>query len=100
MTSAAKEGGEKAPGREDSPVSDSEAGGAESTESGYRRDDYWREEASDDGEPTGTPEPDQGFGFESTEEKTRSGDGNPDGPGAADEQGEAGGRDEAHIVDD
>ena len=100
MTGSAKDGGEKAPGREDSPVSDAEAGEAESTESGYRRDDYWREAASDDTGPTSKPEPDQGFGFESTEEKTRSGDGNPDGPGASDEQGNAGDRDKAHIVDD
>ena len=100
MTSATRGEGEKAPGREDSPVSDSEAAEAESTERGYRRDDYWREAASDDDEPAGKPEPDQGFGFESTEEKMRSGDGSPDGPDASEEQGNAGGRDDARIVDD
>lgn len=91
-------------GKEDSPVSDAEVDGAEATESGYRRDDYWREEAREgDVAPAEVPEPPQGYAFESPEEKARSegappDGGDTDGPGA--EQGNDGGRDDARIVDD
>ena len=55
-------------------MSDARVDDAEATESGYRRDDYWREEARDDVDPTDVPEPSQGYAFESPEERAKAGD--------------------------
>jgi len=87
------------------PSSGAEVDGAGADESGYRRDDYWREEAREGTEPDEVPEPPQGYSFETAEQKAKAdaGDGggnDGDGKGPVAEQGDAGGRDDARIVDD
>ena len=95
-------GADEGAGKRDSPVSDAEVDGAEATESGYRRDDYWREAADGDTEPADVPEPAQGYAFESVEERAKAdGSGSDEtSSGQAAEQGGAGGRDDARTVDD
>lgn len=110
-------------GRDERPKDDPVIEGAEADESGYPRDDYWRVKSPAEGAaPDEVPEPPQGYSFESPEEKADAdgGTGQPDerqpGSGgndsgkserdetdrkrAAEEQGNAGGRDDARIVDD
>ena len=96
------ETGNGAPGKEDSPAGAAEVDGSEADESGYRRDDYWREEADENTTPGTEAEPGSGFAFESVEERVTSE--RPDGDSggksdAAREQGNAGGRDDANIVE-
>ena len=88
----------------DAPVGDTEVDGAAADTSGYRRDDYWREgDGAGQPAPDEVAEPPQGYGFESPEEKAKAADRAPGGGTDADEaaeQGNAGGRDDARIVDD
>ena len=95
-------GSDRADDGKPEPVSDASVEGADADESGYRRDDYWREEGGSDGlAPDEVPEPSQGYDFESTDEKAKSDGKKPEKRSPeAEEQGNAGGRDDARIVDD
>ena len=98
---------DKAGGTKDSPAGDARVDGAEADESGYRRDDYWREESGKNPGPSEVPEPPQGYAFEEPEEKAgakgRAGrpddDGDDDDAGQPDRDG-ADGRGGARLVDD
>ena len=48
--------------------------GARADESGYRRDDYWREEARESTAPDEVPEPEQGYRFAEPDERGRDAD--------------------------
>ena len=107
MSAASGGGSGEAPGKEGSPAGEANVGGSETEESGYRRDDYWREESRDDVEPGTESEPDDGFAFESPEERERAkagssaeGDSGSSVSDEAREQGNAGGRDDANIVEE
>ena len=65
---------EEGAGKEGSPAGEARVDGAGAEESGYRRDDYWRQQERDSAAPDEVPEPEQGYAFESPEEKARSGD--------------------------
>jgi len=68
-------GGESADPDERSTGDGAAEASREADESGYRRDDYWREEAGEGGvAPDEVPEPAQGYRFEDTEDKANAGD--------------------------
>ena len=87
--------------QDDAPVGEAREDDAESTESGYRRDDYWRESAESGSEPDEVPEPSQGYAFEEPEKQES--DDAAERPATSEqgrEQGNGGGRDDARLKRD
>ena len=76
-------------GSDDSSTGETPAGVADSGESGYRRDDYLREESNENLTAEDVIEPENGFAFQTPEERARASEKTPNGP-ASDDTGSSG----------
>ena len=96
MSGEGEGGASGASGRGRSPSTSGDDARADADESGYPRDDYWRESNGEDPapDPREVPEPAQGYSFEDPEE--RGGEEPEDG---SRERGDASDRDDARIVE-